>query len=1429
MKKTKSILNKAKIVLLALTLVLSFINSTVFANDPAMSIQERLGLPDLNILDDFIITWIDNDGNEISGDPDINSRALIRVNWSLFERDSNGVNIGEYETDLIQPGDFYSFTLPDIFRVNSTISNIDLSGFGTATIYTNNTVVFTFNEIVSQSSEIQGFIEFSVRLNSAELEGPGIKEVILPIREQTTLTFNLVPTTRDTGINKMIHAIVSSINERNPSALTWEVQINKAYETLVNTVVTDTLPASLELSSATDSIEVLPLFLNLDGTLKPLNERYGTPLVLGTDYTVSGTEVTFLNPINIPYAIRLKTIIKDSSKPPLGGNLTITNQVSLSSDDIATIQASATYVANYGRLLSKTRTNYNADSQVFTWRIAYNYGEIQLVNPVLVDTFSSNMTFVPGSFSIRSEANVLLVENVDYTLTFNSDANTLTIQYLNTINQAYNIVYQTTLKPDVIVSGSNVAVSNFVTSEGQSSSASGTANPRVNVKSSNSINYATRQIGWQIAININRYSMTDLFLTDTYNSFGMEMVSLVVRDITSNTVVNPSNYVLEKTFVDGVESGFTLRFINDYATTNARLRVDVVTSYDMNNKPVISGINRNRFRNTAVLTWKDLEGGSYTDSSSANRDVNTQTVLNGQKSGNYNAVTKLITWNIRTNYHNDDLDQPRLTDVIVGNQVFVPESLVIYEYTVNSNGTMSRVGGPLDLDLFTIQYPTSANGFTLLIDFPTNNARRFEIEYNTTLDDQLITSTYTNRAVINNDGRVHNLDASVSVTFGNDLVNKSGVQAGSLIRWSISINRSQSTIRDAVLEDIPSVNQRFVLDSFKLYPTSVAINGSITIDRSNPLVLDEDYELDIIVLENGAQRFELRFLDEITRPYILEYDSEINTTPDNTTITNSVVLSGNGVTYEDQDDEVSIVINIESAGGGAVGTQGSLQVRKVNPDGEPLAGVFFRLINRFNRVIGEGTTNEDGIIVFRNLVYATYTLKEVSTVGSYVISDVLFNGLSVTINATSSLPTEFLTITNRKNETTIRKVDIEDELLSGAVFSLEFFNDEWVMINEALSLETGQVVLEGLSVGLYRLKEVVAATDHILNTEPLVFEITRNSNLQAQDITVDFINYKGSVRLVKQSVEGERLEGVVFNLVDEDGNILESELVTTSDGIIEVNNLAPGDYAFIEVQSVNGHLVNTNPVRFTIAQSHEGVPEVVNVTALNGKANVEFNKVNQDNEGLAQVRFALYEIVNDVRVLLNDAIYSNEEGRVSVEGLTPGDYEFVELEALSGYILNTEVISFNIPTEAKGENYTLELDDFVNYRGIIILTKVNILGAVIGEARFDVLFNGEFYANLATVNGVLELRNLAPGTYTFIETLAPETYILDDTPYDVVIVDTFEGEVAAIEFEFENDGGDLLGDDDDIPETGDGSYPWLPLMLLLSGLFLVLRKEKYPN
>lgn len=1366
------------------TLLISISDIGLRANG-SMTLQSRLNNPSLNIIEDFIITFIDDAGNPISGDPNINTRARIRINWALFERDINGVITNEYETDLIQPGDTFTFTLPDAFRVANTISNINLSGFGTAQVNTDNTVVLTFNEIVSQSSEIEGFIEFSARLNADEFDGPGVVEIILPIREQSTFTFNLEPTTKDTGVNKLIHAVVASTGGRNPSALTWEVQINKAYATLVNAVVTDALPSSLELSGEANAIEVLPLFLNLDGTLKPLDQRYGTPLIEGVDYSISGTTISFLNTINTPYAIRLKTLIKDNAKPTQGGNLLITNQVSLSSQGLAPIQASATFTANYGRLLSKTRTGYNADTQTFTWRVAYNFGEITLVNPTLVDTFSSNMTYVENSLTIRTESNVLLVQGVDYSVVFDDATNQLTIQFLSTINQAYNIDYQTTLRPEVIVSGSSaVAVSNSVTSEGQTSSASGSATQRVVIKSSNSINYQTREIGWQINLNINRYTMSNMFLTDTYTSLGMEMVSLVVYEVLSDgslgNPINDNQYILTKTYTDGVETGFTLQFINDLATTNKRFRVDLVTRYDMNNKPTISGIPRNRFRNTATMTWVDENNQPRSDSSSANRDVVVQTVNNGQKSGNYNAISKEITWNIRVNFNNDSLVSPRLVDPILGNQVYVPDSLMIYEYRVNSNGTMTRLGGPLDLSLFTIQYPNASNNFTFVIDFPLSNGSLFEIEFKTSLNDQMIVATYTNTATFTNDNRDYPLTASVSITNGNDLVTKSGVQVGSLIRWSIAINQSQSTIRDAQIEDIPSINQRFVLDSFKLYPTTVATNGTYTINRAQPLVINVDYTIDIISLVDGSQRFILRFLEDISRPYVLEYDSEINTTPSNTTITNSVILSGNGVTYEDQDDDASIVINIESAGGGAVGVQGSLQVRKENPDGAPIQGVVFNLLNRFNRVIGTGTTDVNGVVVFRNLVYGNYTLKEISTVGSYVISDTLFNGLSVSINATSSEPNTFTTVVNRPNQTTLRKVDVNGTILPGAVFRLEFLSSEgWNVINDALSLETGEIILEGLNVGRYRLIETTTISGYLLNTEVKEFEITRNVNQQAQDIVVEFTNYQGSVRLVKEDDQGNRLEGVEFDLINQFDQIIRSNLTTNEQGVIELNDLAPGDYFFVETSSVNGNLINTTPIGFTIVSSSEGRPQAVNVGALNGKANVYFSKINSSNQPLQGSRFALYRVQEDERELMTDTLVSDEEGYVRYEQLSPGRYEFVELEATTGYLVNSQALSFEIPTSSRDVNFTLDLGTFTNYQGSVRLIKQNASEERLSGVRFNLLnMEGEvLLASLFTDDlGVLEINQLAPGQYQLVEIQSVQGYLVNPTPIIFEIEDSALGQ-----------------------------------------------------
>ncbi len=70
-------------------------------------------------------------------------------------------------------------------------------------------------------------------------------------------------------------------------------------------------------------------------------------------------------------------------------------------------------------------------------------------------------------------------------------------------------------------------------------------------------------------------------------------------------------------------------------------------------------------------------------------------------------------------------------------------------------------------------------------------------------------------------------------------------------------------------------------------------------------------------------------------------------------------------------------------------------------------------------------------------------------------------------------------------------------------------------------------------------------------------------------------NYQGKVSLTKENAEGEKLEGAVFNIVDQDGNTVQEGLTSNKDGKIEASGLAPGRYAFVETKAPSGYVLNT--------------------------------------------------------------------------------------------------------------------------------------------------------------------------------------------------------------------------------------------------------------
>lgn len=1358
-------MNKTKftmILLLVLSIVLS--GSDVLANtegkksdaEASISIGERLGIDNLNILESGEIKFLDESGNVVEN-PDIDSKVEVYFDWSLVGLD----------TTKIKPGDYFEFLIPDTFEVNNTMSGL-LGDYGTFIINPDRSVRLIFNENVATESEILGHVLLRVRFNEEILESPGKIEIKLPVKGEQDFEFNIKPKNVSTNVDKSGRAEPAL----NPKYITWDISINKAYEKLDGAVVVDTLPKGL----TAESVEVIPLNLNHDGSFKSLGDPIADSL-----YDFVGSRVRFKETIEQPFLIRLKTKIEDEVKPDDGGELSFINQVSFRDGEEHKNIAEATVITSYGKLLVKENPSYDAGNQVFTWNVKFNYGEKVIKNPELTDVFHEDLEYIIDSLIIR-DINGTEIKNIDYTV-HRDASNKIRISFNQEIDQALQISYKTKVKDGKLILDNEI-FGNQISIGDKESSSSGTAKHQIITKNSPKIDYKSKEIDWVINLNINKYELNQYQITDTYVYEGLnykEGTFKLIDASKNNFVVDPINYDFKTTkSSSGIETGFTLSFKNDYETTNSHLRIVYTTHYDVNK---LYTVDKNVFRNHAKMDWTDQFNKNHTHSSAWEVKVRDEARFNGSKSGSYNAVSKEITWKVYVNYNAEVLNNSTIKDKITLDQQYVFDSLVVKRYELLPNGNIVVEKDAIDTSSWDIQYPNKDNGEELIIHLPNDNFKYY-VEYRTSVSATKVKARYSNTAIFNDGIKDRELKASVGVSNGNKFVTKTGVQDKDVINWSIKINESQSTIKDAKLVDTPSNNQILLEDTFVLYPVKVRENGSFTIDKENPLEQEVDYTLYIFTDETGSQSFELNFLNIIERTYVLEYSSQISASAGDTTIRNSTKLTGDQISYEDVNGSTSIKINVDEAGGGAIGTKGKLSILKVGENGLPLEGVVFELYNKNDVKLSTKATDANGEIEFLGLIYGDYKLKEVSTVGDYIIGDILFNGVNVVVDATSSTESGKLKIENKKNEIVFKKYGNQNQLIDGSAFKLEQLVDgTYIVLEEYLEIIGGEIVLKGYPAGLYRLTEVKAPEGYIVNTEGIDFEIGLDKNGQREDIALEYHNYQGSVRLTKKDSNGKLLSGVLFNLYDGNDSLVNELLETDVHGQINlVNNLAPGAYYFKEVASVEGNIVNESPVHFTIADKANGVPLIIDLMATNFKGSVEFVKKDTNGTLLAGVGFKLID-TDSQEIIAN--VVSDENGVVRADHLSPGSYAFIETNPNEGYIINDTPIKFIIPETTTEDSVLLELDTFINYKGSVILSKVNEQGESLVGARFDLYNENDevLQRDLITdKDGHIKiLDQLEPGAYYFVETASADENIINEAPIHFTIGSVYTGVPEIVE------------------------------------------------
>ncbi|UOB78955.1 Ig-like domain-containing protein [Bacillus sp. ZJS3] len=1329
------------------------------ASDPAESTNSGPKQITTNILTGVKLT--DKDGKPFTEDnrPSTDSPANIEFTWELLK----SMNV--------KSGDYYIFDLPKHFKIYNTINSplydSENNPIGNFTVTKDGKVTMTFNDYVEKHPDVVGNLQLKTEFNKAEIKGTTTQEIPFPIKDKdVSITVDFKPNIQTTTNKKGLPDRPINTNEIN-----WTVEMNKTKDTLKNAVFKDNIPQGTSLNK--DSIKVYYLEVDVNGNATRGKEADPADYkIISSDG--SKLEIAFKDSIKEAYQIEYVTKITDENVKSFQNNVTIT------SDNQGQQKASSTVTVSRGTHLNKT-SKYDPKTQTIEWTITYNGDQrnIKKTDALLKDIFDDTHELDVNSIVVKNasydDKGRLVTGDAVNNYTVSNKKNGFDLQFNEDINSAYVITYKTKPTNNVIKDGK---IKNTVIADNGSSKENEAGFQQQNIIKSNNkaeTNYKDKTTTWTITVNNNNYPLNNAIITDTFDHGGLQLKDkkLEIKD-GDYTLQAETDYVLDVT-----DKGFKITLIGTYQSNMTKtLIVKYTTDFDYTK--LESG--KTSFKNTGNLSWIDTDSNPQSNKVEANFDPDNFTKANGYKYGSYNAQTKEITWIIGFNYNNVEIKDPYVIDVIQDKQKLVPGSIEVRDMILNGSPNNAQPGNAVPTEKYELEEPTEKNKNTLKVHFKQSINSPYYIIFKTSLDGELIQGTYKNEAELKDGSRIVNtLKGDAQVNKGGSFVTKKAVQDDNYINWSIAINESQSTIADAVVTDDPTDNQVLVEDSFHLYPTTVDYYGNVTKDTANELKQGTDYKLKITTDNNtGKQHFEIAFLKKIDRAYILEYRSLINA-DDKEKVSNKAKIAGNQLTVKNTETTETIEVRMSSGSGGGSATKGrgNLEIIKVDNDNKNtlLTGAEFTLYDRTGKtVIRKITTDKDGIAKFNNLKRDKYLLKETKAPEGYVISWDLKQGKIV------ELGTQETTTYKLANKKFVGKVVLtkSDDLnknvtLQGAVFTLLDKDKKIISEHEKLTTNNkGQITVDHLKPGTYYLQETKAPEHYKLDDRLIEVKIAEDQTTVINRTATNSL-IPGSAILTKVDKDGKTLAGAEFSVRDRHNNVIRGyEKLTTNDqGQIEAKDLRPGDYQFVEEKAPKDYDIDKTPIEFTIVKSQK---KAVTVTATNHliKGGVTLTKTDDiDGTALAGAVFKIVD-ANDEKKVIRENVKTGADGKVTVKDLEPGTYKFIETKAPQDYTLNTDPITFTIDKSQQslatvtatnslktGEVELLKIDEFGD--------KKPLKGAVFKLVDAN---NNEVppHTNLTTDStGKFKISNLRPGTYKFIETAAPEHYVLRAEPIEFTI------------------------------------------------------------